>query len=84
MRDRDLVEERVHRLFEELAHSREPADSGGAITPVEFASVDALLADVGWPAIESDYPTESCELLFRAQGRPPAQTDCLRPALILI
>ena len=78
----DLVEERVHRLFEELAHSQEPADSGGAITPVEFASVDALLADVGWPAIEADFPTEACELLFRAQGRTLAQTDCLSRAML--
>ena len=32
---------------------------------------------VGWSDIETEYPIEACELLFRAQGRSLAQTDCL-------
>ncbi len=61
-----MVEQAVHRLFDELA---EKGSSHVAIGP--------RLAELGWADIESEYPVEACELLFRAQGRSLAQTDCL-------
>jgi hypothetical protein len=35
------------------------------------------LAELGWSEIEAEYPVAACELLFRAQGRSLALTDCL-------
>lgn len=61
-----MVEEAVFRLFDELA-----AKSG------EHVTIGPRLAELGWSDIETEYPVEACELLFRAQGRSLAHTDCL-------
>jgi hypothetical protein len=58
-----MVEEAVFRVFDEIAGKHT------AIAP--------LLSELGWSDIETEYPIEACELLFRAQGRSLAQTDCL-------
>src|ERR1700738_462791 len=63
-----MVEEAVFRLFDELA-GKAGADHHVVIGP--------RLAELGWSDIESEYPVEACELLFRAQGRSLALTDCL-------
>ncbi len=62
-----LVEEAVHQLFAELA----------AKNPGDHIAIGPRLAELGWSDIEAEYPFESCELLFRAQGRSLAHTDCL-------
>jgi hypothetical protein len=62
-----MVEEAVFRLFDELASK--PAEQHVAIGP--------RLAELGWADIEAEYPVAACELLFRAQGRSLAHTDCL-------
>jgi hypothetical protein len=62
-----MIEEAVFRLFDELAAKN--AEKHVAIGP--------QLAELGWSDIEAEYPVEACELLFRAQGRSLAQTDCL-------
>lgn len=59
-----MVEEAILRLYASL-----PAG--------EHLRLDQRLAEMGWEEIESEYPIESVELLFRAQGRHLAQTDCL-------
>ncbi len=59
-----LVEEAVFGLFDQL-----PTDS--------YAAIDGQLAELGFAEIEQEYPVEAEELLFRAQGRSLAQTDCL-------
>ncbi|TGD87073.1 acyl-CoA dehydrogenase [Mycolicibacterium sp. CH28] len=58
-----IVEEAVQRLFAEL--------------PDQHIRIGRQLAEMGWAEIESEYPIESTELLFYAQGRHLAQTDCL-------
>lgn len=63
-----MVEETVFHLFEELT-----AKSGAG----EHAAIGPRLAEMGWEEIEAEYPVEACELLFRAQGRSLAHTDCL-------
>jgi hypothetical protein len=63
-----MVEEAVFRVFDELA-GKSGADQHVAIGP--------RLAELGWSDIEAEYPVEACELLFRAQGRSLALTDCL-------
>jgi Acyl-CoA dehydrogenase, C-terminal domain len=62
-----MVEEAVFRLFDELA-----AKNAG-----EHVAVGPQLAELGWSDIEAECPIEACELLFRAQGRSLAHTDCL-------
>jgi len=61
-----MIEEAVFRLFGELAGK-------GA----EHVAIGPRLAELGWSDIEAEYPVEACELLFRAQGRSLALTDCL-------
>jgi hypothetical protein len=63
-----MIEEAVFRLFDELA-----AKSGTD----EHVAIGPRLAEMGWADIESEYPIDACELLFRAQGRSLAHTDCL-------
>lgn len=58
-----MVEEAVFRLFDEIAG--------------KYTVVGPRLTELGWSDIETEYPIEACELLFRAQGRSLAQTDCL-------
>lgn len=63
-----MIEEAVFRLFDELA---------GKSGTNQHVSVGPRLAELGWSDIEDEYPVEACELLFRAQGRSLAHTDCL-------
>jgi Acyl-CoA dehydrogenase, C-terminal domain len=63
-----MIEQAVFRLFDELAE-KSGTDEHVAIGP--------RLAELGWSDIEAEYPIEACELLFRAQGRSLAHTDCL-------
>lgn len=58
-----MIEEAVFRLFDEITGSH--------------TAVGPRLTELGWSDIEAEYPTEACELLFRAQGRSLAQTDSL-------
>ncbi|MCW2625517.1 acyl-CoA dehydrogenase family protein [Mycobacterium sp.] len=67
-----MVEEAVFRLFDQIAGKG--ADEHTAVGPP--------LADLGWSDIEAEYPIEACELLFRAQGRSLAQTDCLSTVML--
>jgi hypothetical protein len=67
-----MVEEAVFRLFDELA----------AKGPAEHFSIGPPLADLGWSDIESEYPVEACELLFRAQGRSRLNSDSLDKVLL--
>ena len=73
-----MVEEAVFRLFEELAgksgNGTGPAAASGS---AEHVAIGPRLAELGWSEIEAEYPVEACELLFRAQGRSLALTDCL-------
>jgi Acyl-CoA dehydrogenase, C-terminal domain len=62
-----MVEEAVFRLFEELV---------GKGTG-EHVAVGDRLAELGWSEIEAEYPVEARKLLFRAQGKSLALTDCL-------
>ena len=62
-----MVEEAVFRLFDELAGK----GVGGHV------AIGGRLAELGWSEIEAEYPAEGRELLFRAQGRSLALTDCL-------
>jgi Acyl-CoA dehydrogenase, C-terminal domain len=63
-----MIEEAVFRLFDEIA---------GRHTPI-----GPRLAELGWADIEAEYPIEACELLFRAQGRSLAHTDCLNRVML--
>ncbi|MCV7388170.1 acyl-CoA dehydrogenase [Mycobacterium porcinum] len=67
-----MIEEAVFRLFDELAGKRTP----------EHVAIGPRLADLGWSDIEAEYPVEACELLFRAQGRSLALTDCLDRVMV--
>ncbi|MGX9787782.1 acyl-CoA dehydrogenase family protein [Mycobacterium sp. MMS18-G62] len=60
-----MIEEAVFRQFDEVA------------TKGDHVSIDALLSELGWSEIESEYPVDACALLFRAQGRTLALTDAL-------
>lgn len=63
-----MVEEAVFRLFDQLA---------GKSGAEHLVAIGPWLDELGWSDIESEYPVEACELLFRAQGRSLALTDCL-------
>lgn len=63
-----LVEEAVSRLFDEIAGNH--------------IAIGPRLTELGWAEIETEYPIEACELLFHAQGRSLAQTDCLDRVMI--
>lgn len=65
-----MVEDAVHRLFEELAERR------------DHVAVGPRLHELGWAQIEAEYPIAACALLFRAQGRSLATTDCLDRTMI--
>jgi hypothetical protein len=65
-----MIEGAVFRLFGALAASG------------EHVAIDPQLAELGWSDIESEYPIEACELLFRAQGRSLAHTDCLNTVML--
>ncbi|OBH61923.1 acyl-CoA dehydrogenase [Mycobacterium intracellulare] len=73
-----MVEEAVFRLFEELAgksgNGAVPAATSGS---AQHVAIGPRLAELGWSDIEAEYPVEASELLFRAQGRSLALTDCL-------
>jgi hypothetical protein len=67
-----MIEEAVFRLFDELA----------AKNPGEHIVIGPPLQELGWSDIEAEYPIKSCELLFRAQGRSLAHTDCLDTVML--
>jgi hypothetical protein len=67
-----MIEEAVFRLFDEIA-----ADYAG-----EHVAIGPRLAALGWSDIEAEYPIEACALLFRAQGRSLADTDCLARVML--
>lgn len=67
-----MIEEAVFRLFDEAA-----TKAAG-----DHVAVGAQLAELGWSDIETEYPIEACELLFRAQGRALAQTDSLSRTML--
>ena len=67
-----MIEEAVFRLFDELA----------AKGTDEHLSIGPPLAELGWSDIESEYPVEACELLFRAQGRSLLNSDALAKVLL--
>lgn len=58
-----MIEEAVFRLFDDIAG--------------DHTAIGPRLTELGWAEIETEFPIEACELLFRAQGRSLAQTDCL-------
>ncbi|BBY93347.1 hypothetical protein MGALJ_30160 [Mycobacterium gallinarum] len=60
-----MIEEAVFRLFDDLAAKQ------------EHVALGPRLDELGWDEIESEYPIEACQLLFRAQGRSLALTDAL-------
>src|SRR6202012_3138851 len=73
-----MVEEAVFRLFEELAGKSDTGAAAAATSgSAEHVAIGPRLAELGWADIEAEYPVEACELLFRAQGRSLALTDCL-------
>lgn len=63
-----MIEEAVFRLFDELA---------GKAGTDDHVVIGPRLSELGWSDIEAEYPVAACELLFRAQGRSLAHTDCL-------
>ncbi|GAC1408223.1 MAG: acyl-CoA dehydrogenase family protein [Mycobacterium sp.] len=67
-----MIEEAVFRLFDQIAYKG--ADEHTAVGPA--------LAELGWSDIDAEYPIEACELLFRAQGRSLAHTDCLSTVML--
>lgn len=67
-----MIEEAVFRLFDELA-----AKNLG-----KHVAIGPPLEALGWSDIEAEYPIGACELLFRAQGRSLAHTDCLDKVLL--
>lgn len=62
--DWKLVTDSVFQLFSEL-------DSN------EYTPLGDRLHELGFADIESEYPLDAQELLFRAQGKNLTQTDCL-------
>lgn len=62
-----LIEEAVFHLFDDLT-----AENSG-----DHVALGPPLEELGWSDIEAEYPIPACELLFRAQGRALAHTDCL-------
>ncbi|QLL10110.1 acyl-CoA dehydrogenase family protein [Mycobacterium vicinigordonae] len=66
-----MIEEAVFRVFEGLAEKG-----------TEHTEIGSQLDELGWAEIEVEYPTDACALLFRAQGRSLAQTDCLQRTLL--
>jgi hypothetical protein len=67
-----MIEEAVFRLFDELA----------AKNPGEHVAIGPPLEELGWSDIETEYPIEACELLFRAQGRSLLNSDCLDKVML--
>lgn len=67
-----MVEEAVFRLFDELA----------AKNPGQHVPIGPPLAELGWSDIETEYPIQACELLFRAQGRSLLHSDALTTVML--
>jgi hypothetical protein len=67
-----MIEEAVFRLFEEIT-----AGCAGA-----HVAIGPRLAELGWSDIEAEYPIDASALLFRAQGRSLADTDCLNRVML--
>lgn len=67
-----MIEDAVFRLFDELAGKSND----------QHVPIGPRLAELGWSDIEAEYPIEACALLFRAQGRSLAHTDCLNRVMM--
>jgi hypothetical protein len=67
-----MIEEAVFQLFDDLAGKGSP----------QFEAIGPRLEELGWSDIETEYPIEACALLFCAQGRSLAVTDCLDRLLL--
>jgi hypothetical protein len=67
-----MIEEAIFRTFDDLA----------AKNPDKHVAIGPQLEELGWSDIESEYPIQACELLFRAEGRSLAQTDCLTKVML--
>ena len=67
-----MVEEAVFRLFDGLA-------ARGTDAHVE---VGPSLDELGWSDIETEYPIQACELLFRAQGRSLVNSNSLAKVVL--
>jgi hypothetical protein len=65
-----MVEEAVFRLFEQLAAE------GGQV------AIGPRLEELGWADIEAEYPIAAGALLFEAEGRSLATTDCLDRVMV--
>lgn len=65
-----MVCEAVSRLFEEIAQRR------------AHVAIEPRLQALGWDEIEAEYPIAACALLFDAQGRSLATTNCLDRVMI--
>jgi hypothetical protein len=65
-----MIQEAVFRLFEQIA-----ADD-------VHAAIGPRLDELGWADIEVEYPIAAGALLFEAQGRSLATTDCLDRVMI--
>lgn len=67
-----MIEQAVFHLFAGLTESG----------PDPAMPMYLQLAELGWAAIEVEYPIEAWELLFRAQGRFLTQTDSLTRVML--
>jgi hypothetical protein len=67
-----MIEQAVFRTFDDLA----------AQNPGEHVAIGPRLEELGWSDIEAEYPIAAAELLFRAQGRSLAHTDCLTKVML--
>lgn len=65
-----LVSEAVLRLFQDAAAEGVHVD------------IEPRLAELGWQDFETEYPIAACALLFDAQGRSLAATNCLNRVLL--
>jgi hypothetical protein len=65
-----MVSETVLRLFQDAAAQH------------AHVAIEPRLAELGWQEIEAEYPISACALLFDAQGRSLAVTDCLNRVLL--
>jgi hypothetical protein len=65
-----MISEAVVRLFQ------------GAAALDAHVAIEPRLAELGWHEIEAEYPIASCALLFDAQGRSLAVTNCLNRVLL--
>ncbi|MCV7152733.1 acyl-CoA dehydrogenase [Mycobacterium pyrenivorans] len=66
-----MAEEEIFQLFDAIARDGLPTQIGDHLTNLRW-----------WSQVKNEFPVEACELLFRAQGKSLAQTDCLDRAML--